>query len=423
MVKKGVISLLILCIVLLFTFSGNSVQVEQEKSDSENVKIQDSTSSVFYTGIVIAHLDNADNGEEVVLDFGNHGIWIYDEWVGLNYAEWSKINDNDPDWMIAVRFGAPDYEIVADFGSKGLWWWNSTGIPSGVWTKINDHDAEFGFAVDDDADGKDEIHVDFGSLGLWRYDYDTDVWTKINKNSPTSGFRSNIWAVEYEEGMFDFGSSGLWHCTWTGSPYFWYQLNKSDPGDDNVSAELGIGSAEGEMGIDFGSAGLWVYYYTGYTNWYKINNKAPAALKEVRFAGAPDYELLCTFHGVPGLWWWNHSGFPGTWTKINGNTPDVKLGFCEPFDPNGGYEGGILGRNDEEVAVDFGSKGLWLYDYTDDSWRQLNANNPESMVSGELLGGGYKDFLIVDFGNLGLWWYDGAHDVWWKINSHNVDND
>lgn len=58
----------------------------------------------------------------------------------------------------------------------------------------------------------------------------------------------------------------------------------------------------------------------------------------------------------------------------------------------------------ENIAVDFGAKGVWNYN---GAWIQLSRLNPLKMESW----GGNK--LAVDFGSYGLWIYDGH--AWEKI--------
>ncbi len=59
----------------------------------------------------------------------------------------------------------------------------------------------------------------------------------------------------------------------------------------------------------------------------------------------------------------------------------------------------------DNVAVDYGARGLWSYN---GGWVQLSRLDPENMVSwGE-------GNLAVDFGVHGLWTYDGRS--WLKIS-------
>ncbi len=85
-------------------------------------------------------------------------------------------------------------------------------------------------------------------------------------------------------------------------------------------------------------------------------------------------------------------------------TPDSD-GFVEPFDINGDIET----NGDQEVAVDFGANGLWVYDNTDASWTQLSALDPVFMVAGDYWDHGYRDTLAVDFGAIRILAVHGRH--------------
>ncbi len=70
----------------------------------------------------------------------------------------------------------------------------------------------------------------------------------------------------------------------------------------------------------------------------------------------------------------------------------------------------------QELAVDFGGNGVWLYDNA--AFAQISNQNPEILASGDLNGDG-QDEVIADFGPSGLWTRDGT--TWTQISSFNVD--
>jgi hypothetical protein len=146
-----------------------------------------------------------------------------------------------------------------------------------------------------------------------------------------------------------------------------------------------------------------------------LNDSAPLEIRKVNFPSDADYEILCTFGGASGLWYWNYTGsYPGVWIQLTSNTPDWDGGFCESYDPD----------NDswEEVAVDFGSFGLWQYEHTGGSWLKLNSNNPQFMVRADYYGDGNDTSLIIDFGpGVGLWLYNGLSPSWIKLSSFSPD--
>lgn len=91
----------------------------QEKggfTDSKDVRILYPTTAVWYRGVVAQDIGDGDMNHELVCDFGNLGIWIYDI-----TTKWRRITSDNPDWIIGIQFIPGDYEIVADFGTLGLW--------------------------------------------------------------------------------------------------------------------------------------------------------------------------------------------------------------------------------------------------------------------------------------------------------------
>lgn len=74
--------------------------------------------------------------------------------------------------IIADPDGDAKGEIVADFGTLGLWLWDTD-----VWTQLSGQNPETLLAGDLDADGQEEVLGDFGALGLWKYD--SGDWTLL----------------------------------------------------------------------------------------------------------------------------------------------------------------------------------------------------------------------------------------------------
>ena len=369
-----------------------------------------------YRGTVTANVDNSNTRDELIVDFGAAGVWVHS---GFLYGgQWYQISGVDPAWIISVRWGdVTNEEIIGAFGATGLWAWSFAGYP-GTWTQLSGTSPSQGFAVDDDGDGKEEIQVDFGATGLWRYDADTSAWTQLSALDPAlGGTRKNLWATTDQEGAWGFPGLGLWsfQADAAGNPSIW-QLSSSDPGYPNVSAEFGLGDDSEELIVSFGPGlGLWLAEEGAYpaVTWQQISGFYPAGSAPVRFVGAADYELLVDFADNAGLWMWDS----GSWELLNAANPGD--GFCEAFDPNS-FLAETTG--DEEVAVDFETQGLWLYDRTTGAYTQLSASNPLYMVRGDFFDSGDSDeWLVVDFGAAGLWGYDGYSNSWFQLSGLSPD--
>jgi hypothetical protein len=79
--------------------------------------------------------------------------------------------------------------------------------------------------------------------------------------------------------------------------------------------------------------------------------------------------------------------------------------------------GDFDGDGADELAVDFGATGTWLYN--GGSWSQLTPSNPESLAAADV-DGDSVDELLADLGTSGLWlWNAGA---WNQLSGVNVDS-
>ena len=402
-----------ICISVIFP---TEISFTQEDTEEQRLKALYPANSFKYRGVVSIDIGDGDRNHELICDFGSRGVYFYDTSRG-----WHRISSDNPEWIIGVQFGFSDYEILADFGTMGLWLWNYTGLP-GTWTLLSPDDAQNAIALDDDMDGQDEIQVDFGNLGLWRYDDDTGWWTVLTADNPTGPVEiSDYWPTGIEEGNWAFGPYGTWSVYWNRFSHipYWDFLTPDSADDDNVAGDVGVGSSADEVAFDFSTLGLWVYQWDSYQKWHIISPDSPKDIRAVRFVGDPFYEFVVQFEGVPGLWMWDYSGWPGTWTLLTDDNPTGDEAFCESFDPDGLWEA----SGDEEVAVDFGSNlGLWLYDNNVViKWTQINPDSPTFMVRSDLKGYGADTCLICDFGTAGLWYYDGNRSKWIKISSNSPD--
>ena len=77
--------------------------------------------------------------------------------------------------------------------------------------------------------------------------------------------------------------------------------------------------------------------------------------------------------------------------------------------------GDFDGDGADELAVDFGATGTWLYD--GGAWSQLTLRNPESLLAADV-DGDTADEILADLGASGLWlWNAGA---WNQLSGVNV---
>ena len=389
--------------------TGNPNPALNPETNGVELLLPDST--LKYRGVISADMASGDAAHELLVDFGSKGAW----WLGGKTGSWVKVTSDDPYTMIPIEIdGDSAIEVVLDFDAKGLWLFNYSGTVS--WTRLTGDDPGQMVAADDDFDGIQELSVDFDTKGLWHYDY-TYGWRKRTNDNPSYGFRMDTSFPGYEETVWTFPGNGIWRVF--GSPTtYWNKLTEDAMSDDCVSAELGIGDDAEEFVADLYPLGLWGY---NGTTWTRLTTADPFDIRAVKFVGNPDYEFLVSFNytTTPGLWWWNtNTGtFPGVFYKLTNDNPTHDEAFCEPFDPNGTIE--LTG--DEEVAVDFGAKGLWLFNYSAGSWQKLTNDSPRFMVRSDLDGDGVDNYLICDFSDKGLWYYSGKTGTWTRLTGDSPD--
>ena len=157
------------------------------------------------SGVVAANFDASDANEEIAVDFGMAGVWL------LKAETWSQITEDNPSWIFGVNWGGTwKSDLIADFDTEGLWAWDYEG-GQGRWALLSGADAQGGIAIDDDGDGREELQVDFGPLGLWRYDLgasnaalDGGTWSSLRLEDSTWGVRADIGTTGREEGIWHF---------------------------------------------------------------------------------------------------------------------------------------------------------------------------------------------------------------------------
>jgi hypothetical protein len=102
------------------------------------------------------------------------------------------------------------------------------------------------------------------------------------------------------------------------------------------------------------------------------------------FDGDASDEVAMDF-GAIGAWMWNG----GAWSQLTPSNPERMISID------------IDGNGDAELAVDLGASGLWLWN--GGVWSQLNGNDPEDIIAADTNHNNIEE-LFVDFGATGLWW-------------------
>jgi len=358
--------------------------IDRTEAETAGGAIQYPTNTnLGYKGIVMAEFDSYDENDEIMVDFGSLGLWYY------NAGVWTQMSGVNPEGMIsATLLNVNDDELVVDFGSLGLWMiWDPATV---TWYQLSGVDPDGMFSTDDDNDGRDELHVDFGSLGLWRYDLDNSSWIQLSGLDPLLGLRMDAGYAGYEEGCHMFLTHGVWNIY--GSPPVYIQLTGTvTANDDHASAKFTNSAGAEDLIVDFGGLGLWLYK-EDLSGWVQASSMSANRVKEVKFAGTQDYELLAE-DNVGGLYWGNWNGGGMTWTLITDDDIGPGSAWCETFDIDGNDNG------DEEVVIPWAAGGAGLFDYSAGSVLMKNFISSsyfiKYLVKGDYYNRGYDSTLAV----------------------------
>ena len=149
--------------LVLFLFFANVAQ-----SDSA---LDETRSSLDYTGIVAADIDG-DNNDEIVGDFGALGVWIYETSTGV----WTQITVNNPEWIIVGNWNG-DGDFVLTWKINGSDDYHITLIDNNGYQLIqNPWFDNTGLHVWDGAWHKFELYIDVGNAGSPQGDGEYTFW-------------------------------------------------------------------------------------------------------------------------------------------------------------------------------------------------------------------------------------------------------
>ena len=355
-----------LCVAstLLFLFLGGG-GLRSQASQPTNTKNQDASVNAVtpidpqISKYAVGDFDR-DNKDEVAVDFGASGIWLYDDEAG-----WTQLSSENPEALLAA-----DQSVLADLGSTGLWMWNE-----GAWSQLSAANVE-SMAYDG------VLYADFGELGFWQ----GPNWTQLSGANADSVIVTMLGESGGGPRAFvDYGPLGLWQ-------HYGPSLELSGANADYIV------NGAWWVAADFGALGLWQYKLSG---WLNLTGADPDFMISAKPTGGIDIEQLVCDFGSQGLWLWN-----GLWTQLSGENAEF-MASSRDLSP------GFL----DALAVDFGPLGLWSWDHG--TWSKLTDWDPEYLISADITDITGRDEILADFGAAGLWmWNEG---VWSQISPDNPD--
>ena len=172
-------------------------------------------------------------GEDVVLGFRGKGIWL----CQASDDNWYQISERSPVRMTTARSGTGGARLVIDFeGDRGLSVWNYAGYP-GRLARLHHADPDSGFCEPFDPDGRaektgeQELAIDFGPIGLWKYSFSRRTWTLLNTKNPEFMVAGDYWNEGSQATLaVDFGPDGLW--LYEGRFGNWFKISANSPDGD-----------------------------------------------------------------------------------------------------------------------------------------------------------------------------------------------
>ncbi len=236
---------------------------------------------------------------------------------------------------------------MADFGATGVWYWDGL-----AWLQLSGVNPEGMIALDDDGGGTDEIQVDFGTIGVWRFQFDDGAWIQYSGLNPVNGFRADLAPAGKEEGVWNFATAGMWSMNENASGGIEYrQLSGTYTAEGNFASAHFIDSTGPEDVVaDFGSLGLWLCKGSD-GSWVQISSMNAKRIMDVKFT-EPEHKLVVE-DSAGGLYWgvWNGAGM--SWSPIT--SPGIVgivtgSNWCESFDLYAWDSG------DEEVLIPLASR-------------------------------------------------------------------
>jgi len=189
--------------------------------------------------VITADVDKAGTAG-IAGDFGIIGLWIWKAGV------WTQLSGVNPDHLTSGKLIGGMY-LLCDFGASGLWAWTELG----AWTNLSGANADYMITADTDAEYPDDFFADFGSLGLWFWD--SAVWSQISGANAVYMIPADVNGDGKDELAVDFGTVGLW--LWNSGA--WSQLGGA-PSENLVAGDFD-GDSKNEILADLGASGLWIW--------------------------------------------------------------------------------------------------------------------------------------------------------------------
>ena len=281
-------------------------------------------------------------------------------------------------------------DLLVDFGSQGLWrFLNNTN-----WQKLLGYSPLDIAAGDLDGDQKDEAIGSFPGLGLLANYNNSATWAKLHPAAPAHIVVGDFDGNGKDDLVADLRTAGIWVLRNNVQPFV--KLHASG------SSGLAVGDLDGngrdELLAVF-PTGLWALYNNG-SIWTKLHSASPLHLATGNFDGNRRDELVIGLKSSGIFVRYNNAG---SFTRVHTLTPQ-------------GFAVGDLDANGkEELIADLGAVGMWAR-FNDAGWIRLHNNSPGDILTADLNRSGRGE-VIAGFGTSGLFARNNDAEGWLRLNA------
>jgi hypothetical protein len=254
-------------------------------------------------------------------------------------------------------------------------------------------------AGDLDGNKLDDLVMDFGPLhGLWAW-MNHESWVALHPSSPNHMITGNLdFAYDHQDELVaDFPGFGLWIWKYSSGWELLHSLSASHLAVGNMDDAGGM-----DLIVDFPGTGLWVY---GTEPLWRVLHPFDVTAMVTAYLwserGNWRDKLVANFPGL-GVWvYWNDVN--ATWTL---------LGVAANHLAAGDLDGNSTRRDD--LVIDFGAgQGVWVY-WSDGTRTPLHTFPTEGLATGNI-DGNERDDVAIDFGSAGLWVFKNG-STWQQVH-------
>ncbi|HPS19459.1 MAG TPA: hypothetical protein PKY78_00515, partial [Candidatus Omnitrophota bacterium] len=266
-------------------------------------------------------------------------------------------------------------DLVIDFGSAGLYKFiNNTFIQIGTNTISS-------MVVGDlDNNGKDDVILNYASKGIYKY-ANNGTMTKISNTSAENLAVADLDGNGQSDILIDYGTAGFYKYMNNSTMV---KIGATSP--DTIDVGDLDNNGQSDLIINYGSAGL--FKYVNNSTMTKIGSACPVTIKIGDLDGNGCDDVILDYGSSVGLY------------KYMNNSSMIKIGSSSATSL---LVGDIDGNGQDDLIVNYGTTGLFKY-MNNSTMVKIGSASPSDMQIADLDGNGQAD-IIINYGTAGLYKY------------------